>query len=92
MTTPDQARAEYYAGHQARYERVVAGEEDAPACYTCARASTHVSRTITPAGVHAYACPRHARTERAWGSDPGWTVDFILLDDAHANWSATLIR
>lgn len=69
---------------RAQYERVMAGEEAPPPCFTCKAPSTHVTTGITPAGYHAYQCDKHTPSQPAplWGSDPGWQVHYESIETA----------
>lgn len=69
-----------------RDRRVLAGEEPAPACFTCKAPSTYVSTGVTPAGYYAFQCAKHAPKVPAplWGSDPGWQTYYVPLDSAIA--------
>ena len=68
-----------------RDDLILSGQMEAPPCYTCKEASTHVSDGITPAGYRSYQCAKHAALctrPPLWGSDPGWKNKYIPIEQA----------
>lgn len=73
----------YNAARSAEFDAMLAGAEPPP-CFTCKAPSTHITDGITPAGYRAYQCAAHAPAKPAklWGSDPGWSNEYITIEEA----------
>lgn len=82
--------AEYTAKRRAIDNAVLSGAQDAPPCFTCKAPSTHVTDRIIPAGYCAYQCAAHVpeRAAPLWGSDPGWSTNYIEIEAARSAFAA----
>lgn len=93
MTLQDKVRI-YNQKRRELDERVLAGLEQPPICFTCktlskaqgmeAQPATYITTGVTLAGYRAYKCDEHV-PKRPRRLREGWQVEYMRIDGRTAN-------